>query len=130
MMRKFSAKKHWHNIYFIINTLIWAGLILLSAFFFTRVFLTTGILLGACAAISVVSSAVLLRPGRRLVAGVVQIIAWGILILLALLLYQNTLLPVLILFLPGAVLSIGTLILLGTLSLRAERELHNATRRS
>lgn len=130
MMRKFSAKKHWHNIYFIINTLIWAGLILLSAFFFTRVFLTTGILLGACAAISVVSSAVLLRPGRRLVAGVVQIIAWGILILLALLLYQNTLLPVLILFLPGAVLSIGTLILLGTLSLRAERELHSATRRS
>lgn len=129
-MRRFSAKKHWHNLYFIINTLIWVGLILLSAFLFMRVFLTTGILLGACAAISVVSSAVLLRPGRRFAAGIVQIVAWVILILLALLLYQNTLMPVLILFLPGAVLSIGTLILLGTLSLRAERELHSAMRRS
>lgn len=129
-MQKFSAQKHWHNIYFIINTLIWIGLILLSAFLFMRVFLTTGILLGACAAISVVSSAVLLRPGRRFAAGIVQIVAWVILILLALLLYQNTLMPVLILFLPGAVLSIGTLILLGTLSLRAERELHSAMRRS
>jgi hypothetical protein len=51
------------------------------------------------------------------------------LILLALLLYQNTLMPVLILFLPGAFLSIGTLILLGSLSLRAERELHRAMRK-
>lgn len=129
-MKRLSAKKHWHNLYFIINTLIWVGLILLSAFLFMRVFLITGILLGACAAISVVSSAVLLRPGRRFAAGIVQIVAWVILILLALLLYQNTLMPVLILFLPGAVLSIGTLILLGILSLRAERELHSAMRRS
>jgi hypothetical protein len=128
-MQKFSAQKHWHNIYFIINTLIWVGLILLSAFLFTRVFLTTGILLGACAAVSVVSSAVLLRPGRRFAAGIVQIVAWGILILLALLLYQNTLLPVLILFLPGAFLSIGALILLAGLSLRSERELHRAMKR-
>ena len=129
-MKRLSAKKHWHNLYFLVNTLIWVGLILLSAFLFTQAFLTTGILLGACAAISVVSSAVLLRPGRRFAAGIVQIVAWVILILLALLLYQNTLMPVLILFLPGAVLSIGTLILLGALSLRAERELHSAMRRS
>ncbi len=128
-MQRFSAKKHWHNIYFLINTLIWVGLILLLAFLFTRVFLTTGILLGACAAISVVSSAVLLKPGHRFAAGVVQIVAWGILILLALLLYQDTLLPVLILFLPGAFLSIGALILLAGLSLRTERELKSAMRK-
>ncbi len=128
-MLKFDPKKHWHNIYFVTNTLIWVGLILLLAFLFTRVFLATSILLGACAAISVVSSAVLLKPGHRFAAGVVQIVAWGILILLALLLYQNTLMPVLILFLPGAFLSIGTLVLLASLSLRAERELHRAMRK-
>lgn len=127
-MQKFDPKKHWHNLYFIINTLIWTGLIVLLAFLFTKVFLRTGILLGACAAISVVSSAVLLRPGRRLLTGIVQIIAWGILILLVLLLYQNTLMPVLILFLPAAFLSIGTLALLGSLSLRVERELNSAAK--
>jgi hypothetical protein len=128
-MPKFDPKRHWHNLYFIINTLIWTGLILLLAFLFTKVFLRTGILLGACAAISVVSSAVLLRPGRRLLTGLVQIIAWGILILLTLLLYQNTLIPVLVLFLPAAFLSMGTLALLASLSLRSERELKSAVKR-
>jgi hypothetical protein len=129
-MPRLDPKRHWHNLYFIINTLIWTGLILLSAFLFTKVFLRTGILLGACAAISVVSSAVLLRPGRRLLTGIVQTIAWGVLILLTLLLYENTLLQVLILFLPAAFLGIGILALLGGLSLRAERRLHSATRRN
>ncbi len=128
-MKKLTFKKQWHNLYFAVNTLIWTGLILLLALLFTRVFLSVSILLGACAAISVLSSAVLLKPGHRLVAGIVQGIAWGILITLSLVLYKGTVKPVILVFLPAAALSIGTLVFLGSFSLRTERNLRSAMKR-
>lgn len=127
----FSVKTHWHNIYFIVNAVIWGGLIILLAVVFGTVFYTINllILIGICTAISVVSSAVLLRPGHRLVGVVVQVIAWSALVVLSGLMFPRILTVIAVLFLPAAVLSLALLAVLSVVSRRAEKHLHSALKR-
>jgi hypothetical protein len=129
--QRFSVKTHWHNVYFIANAVIWTGLIILLALVFGMVFYTRNllILIGICAAISVVSSAVLLRPGHRLAGVVVQVIAWTALVILSGLVFSHTLTVVAVLFLPAGLLSLGLLAVLSVISRRAEKHLHSALKR-
>ena len=128
-MAGFSIKNHWHNFYLVINVLIWAALIILLALLARPVFLSTGIVIGICSMLSVVSSAVLLRPGKRLAGGITQLVAWAGLILTTILFFPSTLELVLKLFLPAGLASLGFLALLGGLGLRLERQLTNAMKR-
>jgi len=128
-MSRFTLKRHWHNVYFVANTVIWAVLILLLALLFAPVFRISVLLVGICTAVSVVSSAVLIHPGRRLAGVLVQLAAWLGLILIPLLWFSGVLVVVFAVFLPAAVLSLGILALLGGLGWRSERALHRAMRR-
>ncbi|MBN2378204.1 hypothetical protein JXM67_00160 [candidate division WOR-3 bacterium] len=131
--RKFTFEGHWHNIYFVANALIWAGLITMIFLLFPQMrfaLRSSGWAIVVCSAVSITSSAVFLRPGRRIVGVVIQIVAWVSVTVLSFLLYNQALLMVLTLVLPAAVLSLGTLALLSSLTWRKEHHLRHAMRRS
>lgn len=79
--------------------------------------------------LSVVSSAVLVKPGKRLAGGIAQLIAWTALILATILLVPAALKFILVLFLPCALASLGALVLLGSLGIYFERQLADAMKK-
>jgi|GEM_PF-1924694 len=127
--QKFTFKNHWHNIYLGVNAFIWAALIT-SLFFLSRSTLnTTGWVLVPCSAVSITSSAVLLRPGRRLAGVIVQLVAWLGLVGLSLAFFFRVWPVILILFVPAAVLNLGILLVFSGITFRSEHHLNQAMRR-
>lgn len=127
--RQFRLANQWHNFYFGINAAVWAALIILIAFLAFPLLRSTAILIGICTALSVISSAVLFKPGRRLAGSVIQVVAWVTLIVVTLLIHDKALKAVLVLHLPAGGLSLLTLGILGGLSLRTEKALERAMKR-
>ncbi|MBD3286325.1 hypothetical protein GF359_07240 [candidate division WOR-3 bacterium] len=132
--QKFTFFNHWHNLYLGVNALIWVALIIML-FFLSRSTLnttlnTTGWVLVPCSAVSITSSAVFLKPGRRMAGVILQLIAWLGLVGLSLAFFFKVWPVILILFVPAAVLSLGILMLFCGVTWRKERHLNHAMRRS
>lgn len=121
---------HWHNVYFVANVAIWVALILLVAFLAPNLLRKGGVILGAASMVSVVSSAVLLKPRKRLAGIILQIVAWAGLIVTTLAVFSPPPRAILVLFLPAALLSLAVLLVLSLACISSERELDRALRRS
>lgn len=128
-MARLKFTDHWHNVYFAVNVIIWVALILLIAFLAPNLLRKGGIILGIASMVSVVSSAVLLRPRRRLAGIIVQFVAWLGLIVAVVLFFSPPPMAVAVLVSPAALLSTGILLVLSFIGMRRERELDRALRR-
>ncbi|NLI98799.1 hypothetical protein GX441_09120 [bacterium] len=128
-MPEFSVKKQWHNVYLILNALAWAAAIVFIATLYRPLFFKTGILMGICSMVSVVSCAVLIKPGKRLAGSILQALSWSVFFLLTIVIVRSSLIPALIIILPAGLVSLGTLALLGGLGYAQERQLKEAFRK-